>query len=457
MQLPWEPSGTKPFYVTHTAINMTKNTCNCETETEKAKDEWSCSTRFADSGSCSKYAYSYSPNAHTKAEQEVISLNVSGYETSHTITGLKHYRLYVFYISACNGGQNKTKCGPAVMAYTRTLAKGGADDVIVSQVTVNGNVTTVGWLEPANPNSMIIAYEIEYKSESMGISKRPVCLNGTSNRTDVRVFEPGTYSFRIWAISLAGRSNASNPKKFTIVDPNEASSVTIVIILIVPVIVFAGILAFYFYYKKRDKVNRLITSVNPDYTGLDYVADEWEIDQKDIEFHNKLGEGNFGMVYSGIIKPSNIPCAIKMVTENATIHDQMMFLNEASVMKAFQKSHHVVRLLGVVSKGRTPLVIMELMERGNLKEYLRKSRDSSNNITSAEMFRMAAEIADGMAYLAAKKFVHRDLAARNCMVAHDRTVKIGDFGMARDIYASDYYRKVLDSFCFVSLLVIQND
>lgn len=46
-----------------------------------------------------------------------------------------------------------------------------------------------------------------------------------------------------------------------------------------------------------------------------------------------------------------------------------------------------------------------------------------------------------MAYLAAKKFVHRDLAARNCMVADDLTVKIGDFGMTRDIYETDYYRK----------------
>lgn len=61
--------------------------------------------------------------------------------------------------------------------------------------------------------------------------------------------------------------------------------------------------------------------------------------------------------------------------------------------------------------------------------------------TVREILQMAVEIADGMAYLTAKKFVHRDLAARNCMVSDDLTVKIGDFGMTRDIYETDYYRK----------------
>ena len=45
-----------------------------------------------------------------------------------------------------------------------------------------------------------------------------------------------------------------------------------------------------------------------------------------------------------------------------------------------------------------------------------------------------------MEHLQKLKFVHRDVATRNCLVGTGMVVKIADFGMSRDVYASDYYK-----------------
>ena len=170
-----------------------------------------------------------------------------------------------------------------------------------------------------------------------------------------------------------------------------------------------------------------------------------------------------------------IPVAVKTSNSSSSDQERYQFLKEASTMKQI-RCYHVISLIGVVSRGIPVLVLLEMMEIGDLRSYLKKmrppdngeivyrsfeevgegsdetaenkktpnsrraSRKQNNNnkadannekdpktqLSIEQLFLWALQIADGMAYLAANKFVHRDLAARNCLLSADLVIKVGN-------------------------------
>ncbi|KAG5667137.1 hypothetical protein PVAND_015134 [Polypedilum vanderplanki] len=391
--------------------------------------------------------------------------------TTFTITGLNHYTTYNIRIRACRKREEGESflaeiCGPEMKDFATTFRELANDNIpnFYAEQFVNNSLTNIRitWEQPADPNGLLLAYTIRHKRVDIEHTQ-PVLhcistsmLNGT-NYYILQKVTPGNYSIDMMATSMAGNGNYTNPKYVFIKEQSQYTSIwTIIAILFIVFII--GTIGLIWFFKKMYLSNisnmKLIANVNPDYAGVTYRQDEWEIPREKIIQLQELGCGSFGMVYEGLIKDfhrkgEDVRCAIKTVNESATDKEQITFLNEASVMKQFD-THHVVRLLGVVSIGQPTLVVMELMASGDLKSYLRSHRPEYDTVstepppqppTLRRILQMAIEIADGMAYLSAKKFVHRDLAARNCMVAEDLTVKIGDFGMTRDIYETDYYRK----------------
>ena len=73
-------------------------------------------------------------------------------------------------------------------------------------------------------------------------------------------------------------------------------------------------------------------------------------------------------------------------------------------------------------------------------KYLSKTTSHVEALSIIQLYHIANQISVGMVYLASHHFVHRDLATRNCLVGNNLIVKIGDFGMSRDVYSTDYYR-----------------
>uniref|UniRef100_A0A3P8TEZ4 Tyrosine-protein kinase receptor n=1 Tax=Amphiprion percula TaxID=161767 RepID=A0A3P8TEZ4_AMPPE len=379
------------------------------------------------------------------------------------IGNLRPFTVYRIDIHACN--EEVGRCSAGAFVFSRTKPAVKADDIpgkVISERSdkVQGCVV-LHWPEPVMPNGLILMYEIKFR---LGTEPEK---HGCVSRHQYREYKgarltnlgSGNYSARVRATSLAGNGSWTDSVFFYVPPPNRDDGVTFYLVIIIPIIVtlfIASLTTILFFVNKKRNSDRLgngvlYASVNPEYISAAemYVPDEWEVAREKITMHRELGQGSFGMVYEGIAKgvvkdEPETRVAIKTVNESASMRERIEFLNEASVMKEFN-CHHVVRLLGVVSQGQPTLVIMELMTRGDLKSHLRSLRKENSTIQVLpplkKMIQMAGEIADGMAYLNANKFVHRDLAARNCMVAEDFTVKIGDFGMTRDIYETDYYRK----------------
>uniref|UniRef100_A0A673BQU2 Tyrosine-protein kinase receptor n=1 Tax=Sphaeramia orbicularis TaxID=375764 RepID=A0A673BQU2_9TELE len=383
-----------------------------------------------------------------------VELKVFSKESA-VVSNLHHFTSYKIEIMACNHPTDLKRCSMATYVSARTMPEEKADDIPgpVTHEIIHGETHSVliKWNAPRSPNGLIILYEVFYRrvgdTEVLTVCvSRPAYLK--TGGTKLSLVHPGNYSVRIRATSLAGNGSFTEPTYFFM--PNSESESHTLYTKGTKRKQPLYILAETPIFIRANTLNGLHELFCP-FERL-YVPDEWEVPREKITVLRELGQGSFGMVYEGIAKDivkgdPETRVAVKTVNESASLRERIEFLNEASVMKAFS-CHHVVRLLGVVSKGQPTLVVMELMTHGDLKSYLRSLRpDSENNPsgrpppTLKEMIQMAAEIADGMAYLNAKKFVHRDLAARNCMVAEDFTVKIGDFGMTRDIYETDYYRK----------------
>eukprot|EP00106_Octopus_bimaculoides_P018009 XP_014785451.1 PREDICTED: tyrosine-protein kinase transmembrane receptor Ror2-like isoform X2 [Octopus bimaculoides] len=184
-----------------------------------------------------------------------------------------------------------------------------------------------------------------------------------------------------------------------------------------------------------------------------------EYPRNDILYIRDIGQGAFGRVFkakaANIVKGEELTLvAVKMLKDDASDDLMQDFEREATLMAEFDHQN-IVKLLGVCAIGKPMCLLFEYMTKGDLNEFLRlsspeqfivyrrpvdKTDTDRPKIDHCDLLFLAKQIANGMVYVSSKGYVHRDLATRNCLVGDNLTVKISDFGLARNVHSVDYYK-----------------
>lgn len=146
----------------------------------------------------------------------------------------------------------------------------------------------------------------------------------------------------------------------------------------------------------------------------------WEFPRNQLALGSTLGEGAFGRVVmaeaNGLMKNANsLIVAVKMVKEGHTDTDMASLVREMEVMKMIGKHINIINLLGCCSQDGPLYVIVEYAPHGNLKDFLKKNRPTSeydigrNNdeerrqILQKDLVSFAFQVGRGMEYLASRR------------------------------------------------------
>ncbi|KAM4771253.1 tyrosine-protein kinase Blk [Rhinophrynus dorsalis] len=194
-----------------------------------------------------------------------------------------------------------------------------------------------------------------------------------------------------------------------------------------PTLIFPSLQELVKHYSRRtDGLCQRLTQPCQQQAQNQWQTDEWEIPRSSLKLVKKLGAGQFGEVWMGYYKNSQ-KVAIKTLKEGSM--SPKAFLEEANLMKTLQHDK-LVRLFAVVTK--EPIyIVTEYMANGSLLDFLKTEEGECT--VFRKLVDMAAQVAEGMAYIEKKNYIHRDLRAANVLVSDILCCKVGDFGLARVI------------------------
>jgi serine/threonine-protein kinase len=144
----------------------------------------------------------------------------------------------------------------------------------------------------------------------------------------------------------------------------------------------------------------------------------------------ELGSGAMGSVYRAKYIKTGKRVAIKLIAPGLAGSDKAMerFEREAAILK--QLTHpNIVKLYATGKFQGTPFYAMEYIEGESLDRVMARR----GRVTWEEVVTMGQQLCAALQHAHERGIIHRDLKPSNLMVLPDGTIKLTDFGIAKDL------------------------
>jgi protein kinase len=146
---------------------------------------------------------------------------------------------------------------------------------------------------------------------------------------------------------------------------------------------------------------------------------------------SKLGSGAFGSVEKAENRENREIVAIKKLKRKYSTWDECLQLPE---VKALRKLMHpnIIKLKELIRHNTEAYFVFEYIDR-DVYKLTQSLKEKGKQLTEAEIKNIAWQVAQALCYIHKQGFFHRDLKPENLLIAQDNTVKLIDFGLAKEI------------------------
>lgn len=164
-----------------------------------------------------------------------------------------------------------------------------------------------------------------------------------------------------------------------------------------------------------------------------------------------IGEGGFGITYIGMDLNLEMRVAIKeyypngcatrnrsesntVISYSSSMHDifeegREKFINEARLLAKCNNLPEIVSVKDFFKENHTAYIVMEYIDGITLKSYLKQN---GGKLSAQKTLQMMQPVIHSLAKVHDMNLIHRDISPDNIMLCKDGSIKILDFGGARD-------------------------